>query len=76
MSPPILRAELARAVRVVNVAYERMTPDEQNRVHVVTDELLDRAIVAGDRFKALAQIECWRDRQLAAIDEARALSRT
>lgn len=69
MSPPTTRAELAAAIRAVNVAYARLNPDQQNRVHLIADAPLDAALLSGDRTKALAQIECWKARQLAAIGE-------
>jgi hypothetical protein len=70
MSESTVRSELAAAVRSVNAAYYRLDPDEQNRVHLACDRPLDEALLDGDRAKALAQIEAWRDRQLADIAEA------
>lgn len=67
MSPPTLRAELAAAIRKVNAAYSRLTPDQRTRVSLVADGPLDSALLSGSHAKALAQIETWRDRQLAAI---------
>jgi hypothetical protein len=70
MTPPTIRAELATAIRVVNAAFNRLDADEQARVHFTADAPLDAALLGEDRAKALAQIESWRDCQLAAIAEA------
>lgn len=69
MTPPTIRTELATAVRRVNAAFNRLSRSEQERVHLIADAPLDVAVLSEDRTKALAQIECWRDRQLAAIGE-------
>lgn len=70
MTPPTVRAELAAAIRRVNAAFNRLSGAERERVHLVADAPLEAALLGEDRTKALAQIECWRDRQLAAIEEA------
>jgi hypothetical protein len=70
MSPPTLRAELAAAVRRVNAAFNGLDPDAQERVHMACDRPLDQALLSGDRTKAIAEIEAWRDRQLADIARA------
>jgi hypothetical protein len=69
MTPPTIRAELARAIRVVNVAFNRLDANQQARVRLIPDGPLDAALLGEDRNKARAQIERWRDRQLAAIAE-------
>ena len=65
-----MRAELANAIRKVNAAFAGLAPDARERVRLIADAPLDAALLDGDRAKALSQIERWRDRQLAAIEEA------
>jgi len=64
------RAELALAIRVVNLAYSKLTPELQDRVDLVGDGPLDAALLGDDRDDALAAIADWRDRQLEAIGRA------
>jgi hypothetical protein len=64
------RAELALAIRVVNLAYTKLIPDQQDRVELVDDGPLDAALLGDDRDYAVATIADWRDRQLEAIGRA------
>lgn len=70
MNSATTRAELAAAIRQVNVAYGELTPTEQRRVEIVADDLVDAAILDGDRDQAVHEINCWRSAQLEAIREA------
>jgi hypothetical protein len=67
---PGINAALANAIRRVNAAFNRLSPDAQNQVHIACDRPLDDALLSGDRTKALSAIEAWRDRQLADISAA------
>ncbi len=70
MTAVSLRTELATAVQFVNAAYASLAPDKRASVSVVADDALEAALRSEDHRKGLAQIEAWRDRQLAAIKEA------
>lgn len=65
-----VRAEMALAIRIVNLAYGKLAPAEQGAVDIVADDALEGALRADDRDHALAEILDWRDRQLRAIGEA------
>lgn len=70
MATPISpRAALSAAIRLVNVEFARLDPVQQSKVQIVTDDALDAAL-ADDRDQALAEVERWRDAQLAAIEAA------
>jgi hypothetical protein len=66
---PGVNAALANAIRRVNASFGRLSAEEQNRVHIACDQPLNDALLSGDRTKAIAAIEVWRDRQLADIGE-------
>jgi hypothetical protein len=65
-----VRAELALAIRVVNLAYSKLTAEQQERVSLIEDGPLDAALLSGDRDRSLAAIVDWRDRQLREIGRA------
>lgn len=62
-----VRAEMALAIRVVNLAHGKLSLVEQDAVEIVCDGALEAALRADDRDRALAEIADWRDRQLRAI---------
>lgn len=70
MTPFRPRASYAAAIRVVNVAHGRLTPEQQSRVEVVDDTALNAALLGDDDDRAFAAVEDWKMRQLAAIEEA------
>jgi hypothetical protein len=65
-----IRSEMALAIRVVNLAYNKLPADARDSVELADDDTLGRALLAGGRDQALAAIADWRDRQLVAIGEA------
>lgn len=65
-----VRSEMALAIRVVNLAYSKLSDTEQEAVEIVSDDQLEAALRAEDRDRALAEVAAWRDRQLRAISDA------
>lgn len=68
-----VRSELALAVRVVNLAFGKLTPEQQDAVDTEYDDLdreLDMALNAGEEARARAAIESWRDHNLAQFGRA------
>lgn len=66
-SIPGVRAELAAAVRAVNAGFYRLPPAAQRGVDLAFDPLeakVDAACLSGDRDRAVAAIEAWRDHWL------------
>lgn len=73
MSPPTIRAELANAVRAVNVAFNRLPAGAKREIHPTVDPCeaeVDKAILAGDRDRAMAAIRAWRGYWLDRIQRA------
>lgn len=70
MTAPTIRAQLAQAVRVINLAHGQLTEEEQDQVEIVPDADIDLALATDDYAEALTLIARWRDRQLRAIHEA------
>lgn len=63
MTPPTIRAELAAAVRAVNAAFNRLPAEAQGQLDVTADPVeveVDKAILTGDRDRALAAIRAWK----------------
>jgi hypothetical protein len=68
MSTPISpRAELAAAIRAVNAAYGRLTPEAQESVEMVEWDAMEAALRSGDDDRAFAAVADWSHRQLTAI---------
>ena len=65
-----VRAELALAIRVVNLAFSKLTEEQQDRVEIIEDGPLDAALLTGGDGDARSQIGAWRDRQLREIGRA------
>jgi hypothetical protein len=66
-------APLAAAVRAVNAAYFRLPVDVQDQIDVTVDPCeaeVDKAILVGDRDRALAAIRAWRGHWLDRIERA------
>ena len=73
MTAPTIRAELALAVRQVNLAYSRLPGPAQDSIAIRTDGVdreIDAAIKADDRPRAEAAIRCWREHWLHQIERA------
>jgi hypothetical protein len=73
VSAPTISAELAAAIRRVNVAFNRLPADRRNRITIAYDPLeaeVDSAILTDDRERALAAIRAWRQHWTALIEEA------
>lgn len=63
-APVGVTAALRNALRLVNAAFNRLSPEAQAQVDVVysgLDREVDAAIVSGDRERALAAIRAWRE---------------
>jgi hypothetical protein len=65
--PYSVRAELARAIRAVNVAYSRLDPDQRGVVEILAWDELEEALRSGSDDQALAAVAEWSHAQLAAI---------
>ncbi len=73
MSLPTIRAELANAVRAVNVAFNCLPAEARDSLNIAIDPCeaeVDKAIVADDRDRALAAIRAWRGYWLDRIERA------
>lgn len=73
MTPPTIRAELAAAVRAVNVAFYRLPTEAQDRIDATTDPVeaeVDAAVLADDRPRAMRAIAAWKRHWLATFEEA------
>jgi hypothetical protein len=71
VTAPSLRAELARAIRRVNAAYNKLPESERPDVTWgEIDDRLEAAVAGDDRDLALAEIAHWRDRHLAMFEGA------
>lgn len=73
MTPPTIRAELATAVRAVNAAFDRLPVKAQNTLDITVDPCgaeVDKAILAGDRPRAMAAIRAWRQHWIDRIERA------
>lgn len=73
MTAPTVRAELAAAVRRVNAAFNRLPKAKQASLNISVDPCeaeVNKAILAGDRERALAAIRAWRGHWLDRIERA------
>ncbi len=70
MTAPTIRAELARAIRVVNFQYGRLDAERQEQVETVDLAPVELALKSGDEGRALEAVAEWAHAQLAAIGEA------
>lgn len=73
MTPPTIRAEMAAAIRRLNVRYRELPPDAQDRAAAAwegVDADLEAAL-DGDRAAALAAVELWEERHHVLFEEAR-----
>jgi hypothetical protein len=60
---PVVRAELAAAIGVVNDAFNRLPSKAQDELKIVSGPLdaeIDAAIAAGDHDRARSAIAAWR----------------
>jgi len=72
VSPPTIRAELAAAVRAVNVAFYRLPESARTQIDPRIDPAEDEvnaAILADDRERAMAAIRAWRGYWLDRIEQ-------
>ena len=70
---PGVGSAFANALRQVNAAFDRLTPEQKEEMAVGYDGLdreLDAAWLAGDRERALQAVRAWRDRWLHDIGKA------
>ena len=68
---PGISAELAAAIRAVNVAYERCPePRPDPAGYEDLDRELDTACAGDDRARASAAIRVWRRHWLSVLEEA------
>ena len=71
MTPFSPRAELARALRELNRRFHELP--EADRPTVAwghTDDRLEAALASGDRDRALAEVDRWRDEHMRLFDTA------
>jgi hypothetical protein len=67
-----IRTELATALRQVAAAYRCLPVDKRPDVSwAATDDILDQALTAGNREKALAAISEWKNHWLSLFEEAK-----
>lgn len=67
---PTIRTELATAIRIVNRVFNDLDAAVQDRVEIIDLAPVEDALRSGDDVLALAAVEVWSRRQLAAIREA------
>jgi hypothetical protein len=65
-----VRAELARAIRIVNLDYAKLSEGQQAQVEMIDLDPVDVAIKSGEDDHALAVVADWSHRQLEAIRAA------
>jgi hypothetical protein len=73
MSAPSVRAELAATIRKVGAEFNRLPEKAQDAVAVQwgqIDDLLNGELLTGDRDRAFAAIETWRNAHLELFKEA------
>lgn len=73
MTAPSIRAELAAAVRRVNLAFGQLPQSVQDSIEIAYDGLdkeIDTSILSGDHDRALAAIRAWRSHWLVVFEEA------
>jgi hypothetical protein len=67
-----IRCELAAALRAVAAAYRQLPANQRPDVSwAATDEILEEALTAGSRKKALSAISEWRTHWLALFEAAK-----
>ena len=71
-TPTTPRAELAAAIRAINVALRRMPESARSQIDPRTEPVeaeVNAAALAGDRDRALAAIRAWRGSWLDRIEQ-------
>ncbi len=72
MSERTVASELRTAITRVNAAFSRLPESERPEVPWDGwDDVLDRALLAGDEEKSLAAIRAWRDHHLEAFERVK-----